>query len=621
MLQSLAAVLAAAKPAGGAAVGEVVGATSAALVATAVVLTLGIAHRSGRTQLLRKAAEQSARISGLPTWAALPVGFATVSLLIAVFGMYWDISLHIDQGRDPGPLANPAHYFILIGLFGIFVAGFLAIVIPDPGEKPSRSAVRIANDWYAPVGGVVLMACASFALLGFPLDDVWHRLFGQDVTLWGPTHMMMIGGAGLSLMGHATLLAEAGRTVREQEHEARGPWGFIMRTRYAGIFGGLLIGLSTFQGEFDFGVPQFQLIFHPLLIAFAAAVALVGARIYTGKGGAFVAVLYFFIIRGVVTLLVGPVLGEATPHFPLWIAEAACVELVALWLGTQRTYRFGAVSGVLIGTVGLAAEWGWSHVWMPIPWPSSMLGEAIAITPIVAIGGGLVGAFVGTALAAPLRKFPTPAPPIAPAAAGLAILAVAVGFGLHKDKPKGVSAAVTVDQTSPPPKRQGNLTVRFSPADAPKDAKWLTATAWQGGGLVVKALEKSGANTWRTPSPMPLYGDWKALIRLHTGSQIDGVPVYLPADPAIPVKGIPARPHFQRAVVPDVQILQRERKKDVSPSLFKIAAFIVLGIALFLMGVIGWALARVARFASDETPPPSEERRRQPARPGAALTT
>ena len=34
-----------------------------------------------------------------------------------------------------------------------------------------------------------------FALVGFPLDDGWHRLFGQDVTLWGPTHLMLIGGA------------------------------------------------------------------------------------------------------------------------------------------------------------------------------------------------------------------------------------------------------------------------------------------------------------------------------------------------------------------------------------------------------------------------------------------
>ena len=50
--------------------------------------------------------------------------------------MYWDISLHIDNGRDPGPLANPAHYFILAGLFGIFTAGFLAMVLPK--EQPER---------------------------------------------------------------------------------------------------------------------------------------------------------------------------------------------------------------------------------------------------------------------------------------------------------------------------------------------------------------------------------------------------------------------------------------------------------------------------------------------------
>src|SRR4051812_48285380 len=124
MLNTVLTFVAAAKPAGGAATGEVVGATAAAMVLTAAVLGLGMAHRSGRTKLLKVAAEHSAKISGLPTWAALPVGFASVSLLIALFGMYWDISLHIDQGRDQGPLANPAHYFILAGLFGIFIAGF-----------------------------------------------------------------------------------------------------------------------------------------------------------------------------------------------------------------------------------------------------------------------------------------------------------------------------------------------------------------------------------------------------------------------------------------------------------------------------------------------------------------
>ena len=56
--------------------------------------------------------------------------------------MYWDISLHIDQGRDPGPLANPAHYFILAGLFGVLLAGVIGLALPnqaDPHLLPARA--------------------------------------------------------------------------------------------------------------------------------------------------------------------------------------------------------------------------------------------------------------------------------------------------------------------------------------------------------------------------------------------------------------------------------------------------------------------------------------------------
>ena len=54
--------------------------------------------------------------------------------------MYWDIALHIGVGRDEGPLANPAHYFILLGLFGIFSAGFFAMVLPKERVGPHRDA-------------------------------------------------------------------------------------------------------------------------------------------------------------------------------------------------------------------------------------------------------------------------------------------------------------------------------------------------------------------------------------------------------------------------------------------------------------------------------------------------
>src|ERR1700710_2732888 len=133
-MTQIAFMLAQADPAGGAAAKEVVGATAGALVASSLLFALGFGHRAGRTQLLDRWSTFAGRVGHLPPWVALPSALGTASLITALLRMYWDISLHTDTGRAPGPLATPAHYLILFGLFGIFAAGFLSMCIPK--EKP-----------------------------------------------------------------------------------------------------------------------------------------------------------------------------------------------------------------------------------------------------------------------------------------------------------------------------------------------------------------------------------------------------------------------------------------------------------------------------------------------------
>jgi hypothetical protein len=581
-------------PAGGAAIGEVIGATAGAIVLTSVLVWLGWAHRTGRSTLLARIANGVAIPAGGPPWAVLPGQIAAISLLIAVFGMYWDISLHIAEGRDEGPLANPAHYFILAGLFGIFAAGFIACVLPE--ERPSRAAVRIAGDWYAPIGGIVVLACGAFALLGFPLDDIWHRLFGQDVTLWGPTHLMLIGGASLSLLGNAILLVEGGIHRPRTRHGSLGrAAAMLYRSRYAAVVGGLLVGLCTFQAEFDFGVPQFRLLFEPVMLAFAAGVGLVVARTYVGRGGALLAMAYFIAIRGTLALLVGPVLGEPTPHFPLFVAEALIVEGVAAWIAPRaRPLSFGAISGALIGTVGFAAEYAWSHIWMPIPWPEALIGEAVVVVPLTAIASGLLGGFIGACLSAPREPGAFRVPGIATAAAATVAIAAVVAYGLQTDHVQGARAQVTLEDARPAPQREVNATVRFDPASAADDADWLRGIAWQGGALVDAELERTGPAIWRTTEPLPVYDGWKALLRVHEGASIAGVPVYLPEDQAIPAEEVPAKSSFTRDLVPEKEILQRELKDDVPTALPPIAYLIVGSVTLALIVMLGWALARLA---------------------------
>jgi hypothetical protein len=574
-------------PAGGAAFGQVAIASTAALLVTAALLYIGFGYRAGRVTWLRRLGAWVERFSGYPVWVGIPVGVGTSSLLIALFGMYWDISLHIDVGRDPGPLANPAHYFILAGLFGIFTAGFLAMVLPE--GRPSETAVRLGPDWYAPLGGVLICACGAFSLIGFPLDDVWHRLFGQDVTLWGPTHLMLIGGAAMTLIGIGVLTVEGMRSRAERGEV--GDRSAIVLARAVASTGGLLLGLSTFQAEFDFGVPQFNFLFEPMMIMLAAGVGLVAARLYAGRGAAAGAVVFFLAARGLLALLIGPVLGETTPHMPLYIVEALVVEAVALRVSAERPLAFGLWSGLGIGTAGLASEWAWSHFWMPIPWPASALAETVVAGLAIALAASLIGAWIGTRL--------SPEPGLRRrglrlgACAGAATIAVATALALNTTAEQGVRAQVALHEVSGGPQREVSATVRLSPSDAAESARWFDVTAWQGGGLVVDPLERIGPGTYRTTEPIPIGGDWKTMIRLHSGSSLTAVPIFLPRDAAIPAAEVPARARFTRGFVDETQLLQRE-KTGGSPALIALAYATVAGIALALLALLAWSLHRLA---------------------------
>jgi len=579
---------AAAPPAGGAEIAQIVIATTAASLITCALLFLGLGHRSGRTQILQRLSDLSERLSGFPGWVAFPSAVATVSLLTAVYGMYWDISVHIDNGRDAGPLANPAHYFILAGLFGIFSAGFFAMVLPK--ERPSGVAIRLGRDWWAPLGGVLICACGAFSLIGFPLDDIWHRLFGQDVTLWGPTHLMLIGGASMTLVGIAVLSVEG---IRANASAATG-LRELVHTRLAraiALTGGLMLGLSTFQAEFDFGVPQFQLIFQPMMLMIAAGVGLVLARVYAGPGAALGAALFFIALRGVLAILVGPVLGQTTPHFPLYIVEALVVEAIALKIPPRKALSFGLASGVGIGTIGLAAEWAWSHIWMPLPWHAAAFPEAALLGFAAAIAGATLGAWIGTHLSPePLERSPLLR---RAALCSAAVVAALVAYGLYTPAQEGVSAQVVLKDVPSSAGREVDAVVRMDPGDAAADAEWFDVTAWQGGGLVVAPLERTAPGVYRTTEPIPVHGNWKAMIRLHDGNSLTALPVFLPRDEAIPVGEVPAPARFTRSFGDEHQLLQREQTGG-SPVVVALAYSTVTAITLSLLALLAWALHRLA---------------------------
>ena len=179
---------------------------------------------------------------------------------------------------------------------------------------------------------------------------------------------------------------------------------------------------------------------------------------------------------------------------------------------------------------------------MPIPWPVHFVPSAIAIGVPAGICGGLVGAFVARALGGS-RQFTLPVGRWWPGAVGAVGFAALLAFCLPTHPPAGATATVTL-----------------------------------------------------TPK-------WKSLIRIQPGRERADVPVYLPADPAIPATGVAAVRHIMRALIADTTLMQRERKRDVPGWLWSTATLAVLSIIAVLVAIIVWGLNRVAVLGAGGSPP------------------
>ncbi|KRQ27253.1 MULTISPECIES: hypothetical protein [Mycobacteroides] len=600
-------IIAAADEGGGAALDQVIGMSVAATIVSGGLLWIGYLHRQRRITWLQNLADKIGNKFNRPPWVALQICLFVSTIVAALFGFIWDVSLHIGKGRDAGPLANPAHYFILFGLFLLFIAGTLAIVLPY--DRPGSAAVRITRTWYAPVGGLLMAMCGLYALIGFPLDDIWHRIFGQDVTLWGPTHLMLIGGAGLSLVSVLILEYEGRRAIG---FNADDDTNFVKFLRYLS-FGGLFIGLSVFQIEYDFGVEQFRLVQQPMMIAAAAAFAAVCARTVMGRGAAIIGALLAIVLRAAVSLLAGPILGGPTSWFALYLGPALVVELIALTPLIKRPILFGAIAGLGVGTAGLWLESLWIVAVYRYPWPLSMWPEALAMSVPAAIAMGVCGALLGMVLTG--QKLPKRSVSITAVALTVLVLGAAVANGLRTEVPEHATATITLNELSNDGgKRMVSADVVINPRDLiSDDPEWVTILSWQGGlandhGLAIDRLQKISEGHYRSTQPIPVYGSWKTLLRVQDGTTMTGVPIFLPADPGIGAPETPALTSSTRPFTQELTILQRERNQNHPSWLFNVASLVVLFCTLVLIAALSWGAGRIngteTRSASDALPTP-----------------
>jgi hypothetical protein len=163
----------------------------------------------------------------------------------------------------------------------------------------------------------------------------------------------------------------------------------------------------------------------------------------------------------------------------------------------------------------------------------------------------------------------------------------------HGTPPK---VTATLTQVKPPPHREVIVNARLTPPDAAEHARWFVVTAWQGGGAVVAPMKRVANGLYRATRPVPVWGPkWKSTLRIQRGRSVLGAPIYMPADKAIPVKGIPAPAQFTRPFERDKKLLQREQKAGIPGFLTLLAYLAVLAIWSAMVAIVAWALVQLAK--------------------------
>lgn len=534
-------------------------------------------------ELLANLTARVERATGVPAWASLSSLIAFASLVPGLFVMNSDIAVHIDFGRDTTVL-TPSHTIGVLAVHGMLLGALVALLLyPQNASSGMRVFGRLC-----PYGAVFSIAAGLFTLIGFPFDFAWHEMFGEDVTLWGPSHLELIGGGALSVLGFVILAYEARRSPGWRPRRSG---RFLMA---CGVVAGPTV-MSVFLAEFDFGIPQFQLLYLPTIIAFVTGAALVFARIALGPTGALRAVAVWIVLRGLVFLGVAA-LGMTAPHFYPYVVEGLLVEGAFLLLG-GRPMRAALLSGLLIGTVGCLANFGFSRVWGYDVLPWHLLPQALGLATLAALGAVVLA----VAMARVLCPDRVPANGLSRIAILAAVAAGVVAFTLPLPRGGEKPYVADIDITRIGDGSHVAVSAHFDDPAILDGADWFQVFAWQGGGRIQEPMRYVGDGTWRAPEPIPVTGEWKSMLRIADGSSMRGAPIRFNHDRFVDAPPIAPRSRENFAFQREQQYLMREyrggnRDLILPGYLVHLATWLVF---------IGFALFVLRRFAAGNRPTPA----------------
>jgi hypothetical protein len=406
-------------------------------MARSEVHPVGLAPAAVQEQARLAVAER--RLRRISAWLLL------FFLLQGELGAVWDREWHAYVGRDQ--FWTPPHELIYSCVSG---AGLLALAIVLTETVRYRRAAPGVNDdstisifrlFHAPLGFVVLGFGALLALVAAPLDNYWHELYGIDIALWAPFHMMGVTGGTIGILGIVyTFASEASIERQTTEANGRAPWRFL---GFSALELGALMTLAgllnfTLTGFLQFPVPAFgplSVSTYPLPLAVGGAFCFMGALRFTRRPGTATLIVLLLLLHTLAVELFVPwairaavaqqgLMYRIPGHIPffrwdytllplLFLISALIVDGVTLWQqrhskasniirGTRNIALLGAIitpPTFLTAPYILRDYSQFAPVFLPqpgLPIPLALWIGVVAFSVCVAIAMGAGGALLGS---------------------------------------------------------------------------------------------------------------------------------------------------------------------------------------------------------------------------------
>ena len=316
------------------------------------------------------------------------IGVIVLGGAVAMTGIYLDTAWHRTIGRDSFFIFP--HTLVYGGGASIFFAALAAIAWATFREATAfGGAVFVRGRVRVPFGFALTAVGVMCAVAAVPVDAFWHWMWGKDVLIWSPPHLLLAFGGDLTSLGVLfSVAAQRGRG------KLAPPW--LWRLVMLAALVDLVHRSHYVLAHYTMIPPTRTPDFYPFLAALGFPFILVAAERAVGRFTATAAALLFVPVAVAIDLMLQAIGFERYTVSPIVAVPALALSLVAAARARRDTPLLtGALGGAAFALVFTLVEAAWMAAVVGQPWPWARVVAGLPRSLVAAAGSGWVGAILG----------------------------------------------------------------------------------------------------------------------------------------------------------------------------------------------------------------------------------